>query len=225
VAGAAGLRDDPGGSDAEVIARSLADPEFLAIRTRARRRRRLLAAGGMITAAAAAAIVVPAVLPGSATGTFATKAWAVERHQDGTVTVSFDEVATDPAALQRALRADGVYAFVRVSPVKIAYFKGGGKDYYPACNYSFGAAEPGSVQLAVVVGPGSRQLGTQSWIIRPSAMPDGSSLLIVLWSGPVIDQLLRPLVLDSHQPPTCVPSAGRIFPEAPASGPAGPPGA
>src|SRR5580692_5417621 len=123
-----------------------------AVRPRARRRHRMLAVGGMITAAAAAAIVIPAVLPGSATGTFITKAWAVERHQDGTLTVSFDEVATDPVALQRALRADGVHAFVRSMSMKSAYVKGAGKEFYAACNYSGLDKEPPSVQQAVVGG-------------------------------------------------------------------------
>lgn len=185
----------------------LSAPDAIAaVRPRARRRHRMLAVGGMITAAAATAIVVPAVLPGTATGTFITKAWAVERHQDGTLTVSFDEVATDPVALQRALRADGVHAFVRVMSMKSAYVKGAGKEFYAACNYSGLDSEPPSVQQAVVGGQNSGQRGVQSWIIRPSAMPKRSSLLITLWPSSAVTELLGPIVLGTYQSPTCVPA-------------------
>jgi hypothetical protein len=182
-----------------------------AVRLRARRRHRMLAVSGMITAAAAAAIVVPAVLPGSATGTFVAKAWAVERNQDGTVTVSFNEVATDSAALQRALRADGVHAFVRTMSMKSVYVKGVGKEFYPACNYSGLDKEPPNVQQAVVVGQNSSQRGAQSWTIRPSAMPKRSSLLITLWPSSAVSVLLNPTVLSTYQPPTCVPAKPPAF--------------
>jgi hypothetical protein len=189
------------------LAGVLSAPDAIsAVRPRARRRHRMLAVGGMITAAAAAAIVIPAVLPGSATGTFITKAWAVERHQDGTLTVSFDEVATDPVALQRALRADGVHAFVRSMSMKSAYVKGAGKEFYAACNYSGLDKEPPSVQQAVVGGQNSGHRGAQSWIIRPSAMPKRSSLLITLWPSSAVTELLGPIALSTYQPPTCVPA-------------------
>lgn len=170
------------------------------------RRHRMLAVGGVITAAAAAALVVPAMLPGSATGTFITKAWAVERRPDGTVTVSFHELAIAPVALQRALRADGVHAFVRVMPVKSVYVKGVGKVYYRTCSYSGISKEPPSIQHAVVAGHGASQSAVQSWRIRPSAMPGRSSLLITLWSSSAASALLNPVVLRTHQPPTCVPA-------------------
>jgi len=190
----------------ERLAGVLSAPDATAaVRPRARRRHRMLAAGGMITAAAAAAIVVPAVVPGSATGTFVTKAWSVERNQDGTVTASFHEVVTDPVALQQALRADGVHAFVKVMSMKSAYVKGAGEEYYTACNYSGLDKEPPSVQQAVVgqnVGP----RGAQSWTIRPSAMPNRSSLLITLWPSSVVTVLQSPVVLSTYQPPVCVPA-------------------
>jgi hypothetical protein len=175
------------------------------VRSRAWPRHRMLGAGAVITAAAAAAIVVPAVLPGSATGTFVTKAWAVERNQDGTVTVSFDEVATGSAALQRALRADGVHAFVRVLPMKTAYVKGAGREFYAACNYSGLDKEPLSVQQAVIQ-QNFGQSRDQSWTIRPSAMPGKSSLLITLWPSSAVSVLLNPVVLSTYQPPACVPA-------------------
>ena len=177
-----------------------APAETAAVRPQARRRHRMLAAGGVIMAAAAAAIVVPAVLPSSATGTFVTKAWAVERQQDGTVTVSYNAVANDPAGLQRALRADGIHAFVLVTPMKSAYVKGMGKVFYAACNYPSLDREPPSVKQAVVgVAPNG------GWTISPSAMPKRSSLLIALWPSPVFTIQLSPIVLSTYQAPTCVP--------------------
>lgn len=58
------------------------------------------------------AIVVPAVLPGGAGAAFATKAWAVERHADGTVTLTLDQEFSDLNGLQATLRADGVPAII-----------------------------------------------------------------------------------------------------------------
>ena len=62
-----------------------------------------MAAAGVCTA-----IVVPVLLPGSTPTSFGTKAWAVQRNADGTVTVRIAQFAFDGAALQQALEAEGV---------------------------------------------------------------------------------------------------------------------
>jgi hypothetical protein len=77
---------------------------------RPRRRRRTLTVAG-IAAAACAAIVVPVALPSPAAPRLVTAAYAVQRHPDGTVSVSIRQLA-DPVGLQRALRAVGVPAVV-----------------------------------------------------------------------------------------------------------------
>ena len=54
-------------------------------------------------AIAALAVTLSIAAPGGADGTFVTKAWAVERNPDGTVTVTMDQQIQDPAGVQRAL--------------------------------------------------------------------------------------------------------------------------
>ena len=69
------------------------------------RKTRFAMVGGLVATATAAAIVVPSMLPdgaGSAT------AWAVDRNQDGTVTVTLGQEFSDPAGLQQTLRRDGI---------------------------------------------------------------------------------------------------------------------
>jgi hypothetical protein len=166
-------------------------------------RKRFLMAGGL-AAAAAAAIVLPAVLPGSADGAFAAKAWAVERHDDGTVTLTLDQEFSDLHGLQAALRADGVPAIVSVIPWEITRSHGGIRAIQ-VCGYGSLDREPPSVEQAVITHPMVRvyvayanpsfaigvskaraKPGMQSVealdqsvsIIHPSAMPPGSVLFI-----------------------------------------------
>ena len=141
-------------------------------------------------AIAAIAVTLAVVLPGGADGTFATKAWAVGRNPDGTVTVTADEQLQDPAGLQRALREDGITAYVQLNAMSSQQQSGG-----PACSYAHLDMAPEAVQTAVVTtnqisvksdGTGSVKLPTGhpvvadlvSWTIHPSAMPPGSSILL-----------------------------------------------
>ena len=83
-----------------------------------RRRRRRIALGIAAAAAGAcAAIVVPAVLPGSSPTSFVTKAWAVQRNADGTVTMRITQFVFNGSTLQQALQAEGVPALVRFQAV------------------------------------------------------------------------------------------------------------
>jgi hypothetical protein len=98
---------------------------------RARRRIPAAAALGAAAAVAAVAVTVTGALPAGHPAASRAKlpdarlaAWSVTRRADGTVNVTFRQ-ATDPAGLQRALRADGVPASVtfagRQNPACRAY--------------------------------------------------------------------------------------------------------
>jgi hypothetical protein len=176
-----------------------------------RRRRRLLMAGGIVTAAAAAAIVVPAVFPGGTSGTFIAKAWAVERNGDGSVTFSISKSFDDPAGLRRALKADGVTAFVVINRLIT-----GGSATYDACEFDSADFAPGVVQKAVVTlgghvdAPPGQVVVWPTWTLRPAAMPQGSALLIASWlpvnrHDPSASTMI-PMVLRADRLPPCVPS-------------------
>ena len=178
--------------------------------SRPRRRHRLLVAGGIATAVAAAAIVVPAVLPGGTNETFITNAWAVERNGDGSVTFSVSKQFDDPAGLQRALKANGVTAFVIINRLIV-----GGSYTYDACNYVNLDLEPDAIQKAVVTLGGHvdalpDQVTWPTWTLHPAAMPRGSALLIASWLPLDRDtnnvSAMIPLVLRTDRLPTCTPN-------------------
>jgi hypothetical protein len=176
-----------------------------------RRRRRLLTAAGIVTAAAAAAIAVPAALPGGTNGTFITKAWAVERNADGSVTFSTSKQFNDPAGLRRALKATGVKAFVVINRLidTPAYS-------YDACDYDVANFAPQAVQKAVVTlgghvdAPPGQVVVWPTWTLHPAAMPQGSALLIASWlpanrHDPSAGAMV-PMVLRTDRLPVCVPN-------------------
>jgi hypothetical protein len=85
-----------------------------------RGRRRIAGIAGAIVIVAGSVLTAAALLPGGAAGTaplpsgpvrFHTTAWTVAKGPDRTVTVLVRQLS-DPAGLQRALRADGVPAAV-----------------------------------------------------------------------------------------------------------------
>jgi hypothetical protein len=151
-------------------------------------RRPVLLAGAAAAAAACAAIVVPAILPAGSSGSVVTAAWAVQRDSDGTVTVTLKDVF-DLGGLQQALDSAGIPARVITVPTNPPTYTGPlvaaspasqvtvSGCFYPATGSSFA---PAPVQQAVVTqvttAPGSpiRAL----YVIRPSAMPPGSVLLV-----------------------------------------------
>lgn len=156
-----------------------ARPQF---RGAPRRRRRLALAAGAVAVAAAVAIAVPVLLPAHDAGPFVTAAWAVQPNPDGTFKVTFKELH-DPAGLQRALRADGVAAYVRYIPWKRGRIDGTIATWPAfACSPDGGPTEPGRVADAVFPsGPFPRQDGSDTWIvIRPSAMPNGTAIFITM---------------------------------------------
>jgi hypothetical protein len=178
---------------------------------RRRRRRRILIAGGIVTAAAAAAIAVPAVLPGGTNGSFITKAWAVERNADGSVTFSTSKQFDDPAGLRRALKATGVTAFVVINRLIDTP-----ASTYDACDYAVADFAPQAVQKAVVTlgghvdAPPGQVVVWPTWTLHPAAMPRGSALLIASWRpvnrhDPSAGAMI-PMVLRTDRLPACVPT-------------------
>jgi hypothetical protein len=169
--------------------------------------RTALAAGGAALAVGGA-VVLPTVLsPGHEGGSLVTSAWAVQARKDGTVKVTIKD-ASDPAGLQRALRALGINAFV-VSPRGYKALGPGGC-HFPARSPLY---SPVAVQRAVVPQPppvpptpGSPRVLA---IIHPAAMPKGSALFILdalsaLPNGGHILTVGWPTVLKSDKLPQCV---------------------
>jgi hypothetical protein len=132
-----------------------------------RARRRAPRVAGALALAGGAALAVTALLPASHQRTAQLAAWTVAKQSDGTITVAIREM-NDPAALQRALRADGL-------PVSV----GLGKN--PACQRYFPLTTPVAQQMAVegrVVQLQGRSLSSFVMTIHPSALPSGAGLEI-----------------------------------------------
>jgi len=172
-------------------------------RRRVSRKARFAMAGGLAAAAAAAAaIVVPAALP-SGGGAFTGTAWAVTSQSNGTVTISLNQEFSDPAGLERALRADGITAYVRSFPWVTS-----GHAMHPACYYNL---QNDTVHAHVVVSehfpPPHSSLGEWSWTIRPSALPKGSALFLFIGTdkGNIVS-IGEPAVLRNSRAPVCVPA-------------------
>jgi len=191
-----------------------ARPSSLWLRWVRRRPARLIAGAVAAAAAAVAAIVVPAVAPGTAGQSFAGKAWAVEWHGDGTVNVTLDPSSfKDLAGLQRALRADGIMAYVTRGSFKIRV-AGGNYHFSESCYFDPADDASPAVQKAVVTS--NRMLNADSnsrsaaiWTIRPAAMPAGSALLIVggtIPQTPGSSYALLPVVLRHARMPACIPN-------------------
>lgn len=173
--------------------------------------RRPLVLTAAVAAAVGIAVLVPVMLPGDTAGPFAARAWAVQRNDDGTVTVTINQ-AHDPAGLQRMLRADGVRAYVRYSPW-VVKSSNGSTTSYPAeqCQQS----GPDTVKLppdvTAAVFPYVKNTADFSYAfnIRPSAIPKGATVLIqVTFNGSGLqDQGLdvETQVLANDLPPACTP--------------------
>jgi hypothetical protein len=169
-------------------------------------------------AIAAIAVTLSVVLPGGPDGTFVTKAWAVERNPDGTVTVTMNQQFQDPAGVQRALEKDGITAYVQVNAMSKGQ-SGGGQ----ACSYAHLDRAPEAVQKAVIT---TNQIPVESngtspvklpsghpvvadlvsWTIHPSAMPPGSSILFADWLSSAFSLLMHPAVLSTDATPICTPT-------------------
>jgi hypothetical protein len=202
------------------------------------------------TATAAVALVLTSG-PGAApthdgtAGSVGTTAWTVREDTDGTITINIRQFA-DLTALQQTLQADGINAIVRSIPLVTP--DGNPANAYPACTYATTNDAPQAVQRAVVQsalpgpGPGSvpgsagssvheaaagsggpghgpGQHGT--FIIHPSAMPQGSALFIASAVQTSSDSAsgvgIGPVVLNNDTVPACVPGSAPTPPPLPAS--------
>ena len=178
-----------------------------------RRRRRRIALGIAAAAAGAcAAIVVPAVLPGSSPTSFVTKAWAVQRNADGTVTMRITQFVFNGSTLQQALQAEGVPALVRFQAVYAPSYQVTDPGNAPGvCLPPASSEVPAAVQAAVISlhrfttkkGKGAE------FVIHPSAMPTGSVLYVssatILTSSPGRTGAVSIGVLKQDRLPPCAP--------------------
>jgi hypothetical protein len=205
----------PGNADELTEAARRRVARTLGIPARPGRRRparsRLLLAAGAIATATAATIVVPAVLPGRDPGSLVTAAWAVQHNANGTVRVTMKQ-ARDAAGLQRALRADGIAAYVRIMP----WVSDPDEPLtaWPAenCGPAGGPPVPRKIVEAVFPFPagGDPDQG-YAVTIRPSAIPKGNAILIeVTWSQgqPIFGIDIGDMVMGTTKPPVCTPARG-----------------
>jgi hypothetical protein len=151
------------------------------------RRRILLGAVAGLTAAAAA-VVVPAVLPDGGPPSVTTRAWAVEPAGHGTVRVTVRELL-DPAGLERALRAQGVPAYVQFLPGTVR--RKGNLYVAPVCRYTRNGAplrvSPRESQRVFTI-PSDTQSSRISLFIHPAAIPTGTAVLIWIQGTPPLEQ-------------------------------------
>jgi hypothetical protein len=160
-----------------------------------RYRRRLVLGAAAAAAAVGAVVAVPAVLPGSA-GSIVTKAWAVTRSPDGTITVTIKQTLRDQTALQRALRAEGVPAYVR-SMRGCAYWEPMG-----------GLEEIRANDLKAVLfppAPGNKGKTLSEIIIHPGALRKGWALFIG-GSPARSGWTIQMYIMTNDHPPVCVPA-------------------
>jgi hypothetical protein len=177
-------------------------------RPRPRRRHVLLAAA----TAAAAIVVAAAILPGRDGSPMVTAAWVVHHNANGTIKVTMKQ-ARDAAGLQRALRADGITAYVRYVPW--VSDPGGPVTAWPAENCSqeaVGRPVPGRVVEAVFPFPagGGPEQG-YALTIRRDAIPAGDAILIqVTWTQgrPDLGIDVQDSVMSTTAPPVCTANRG-----------------
>ena len=164
---------------------------------RARLRPRILGAAAAAAVAVAVSVAVSVALPAShpsashpaSRPAAHLAAWTVTRQADGTIHVSFFGELRDPAALQRALRADGV-------PASVTFIG----QQNPACRIDavqqrLSDSRARALARAYIRShPGSHpNTGNGTWLapdrpgdalaIRPAALPSGDGLQIAVMRG------------------------------------------
>jgi hypothetical protein len=194
--------------------------------------KRLALTGGIAATAAAAAVVamvLPTATPRTGGSQVTEAAWTVDLKQDGTVTLTIQQVFANLDGLQQTLRSDGVYATVALIPWKISHVNGG-IQAIQSCGYGRYIAKnsaPVSVQHAVITHPEMKTIyvyagkdssivkktGTgpdpSTWIIHPGAMPRGSVLFIV--ASPTVKNenvggaVGNPVILRGERAAVCAP--------------------
>jgi hypothetical protein len=136
----------------------------------------------------------------------------VKHNANGTIKVTLKQ-ARDAAGLQRALRADGITAYVRIAPW--VSDPGGKVTAWPAeeCDQARGGHPvPGKIVDAVFPFPaGGGPNEGYAVTIRPSAIPAGDAILIqVTWSQgqPGLGIDVEDQVMSTTKPPVCTPARG-----------------
>jgi hypothetical protein len=153
-------------------------------RRRARRRIPGLAVAFAVAAGVAIAVttLLPASHPGSPPGV-QLAAWTVVKQADGTVSVTIRELS-DPAGLQRTLRADGI-------PATVTFFG----QMPPACQrYPVGIAQINKIFTGRQVG------GFPVMVIHPAALPPGTGVAI---NPPASQPIVRVAFGLVHASPPC----------------------
>ena len=159
-----------------------------------RGRRSVMLAATVVAVVIAAVLAVPALLPGGA-GSFVTKAWAVQRGPNGTITVTIRKTLTDQAGLQRALRADGVPAYVR-SMAGCKYWQP--RDGLKQTRQDWKAM--------IFPAPFNHDNNFSAIIIHPAALPKGYAVFI---GGSAVPHgvAAQMFIMRDDGPPVCVPGA------------------
>jgi hypothetical protein len=158
-----------------------------------RARRRVPGVAATLGAAAVAAVAVSVALPAGhlaashpgashpASGpAVQLAAWTVTRQADGSVQVTFRE-ATDPAGLQRTLRADGVSVSVTFTghqnpacrPYPVS-----GSQAEPSLGQPFGGPMGSVLPRDFIHNPKLAYTTPYALVINPSALPSGAGLQI-----------------------------------------------
>jgi hypothetical protein len=154
-------------------------------RLRARRRIPGIAVALAVTAGAAMAVIgllPPSHHPGSPPGT-QLAAWTVIKQTDGTISVTIRELS-DPAGLQRTLRADGI-------PANVTFF---GQMPRACQRYPVGIAQINRIFT------GRQVDGFPVMVIHPAALPPGAGVAI---NPPASQPIVRVAFGLVHASPQC----------------------
>jgi hypothetical protein len=167
-----------------------------------RTRRRLTLSAAAVAAAASAVIAGPALLPASTGSSLVTPAWAVQQSPHGTITITIRKTLSNQAGLQRALRSDGIQAYVR-SMTGCQYWEPPG-----------GITQIRTSSKALLFPePGNSDRNFSEIIIHPAELPKGDAVFIGgatfksgTDKGGTEGQLF---IMRDDGPPVCVPARGQ----------------
>jgi hypothetical protein len=164
----------------------------------ARRRHMLTGLAGTAVVTIGAALAVITLLPASHQATRSVSArlaaWTVTRQADGDISVTIRELS-DPAGLQRRLRADGVPASVRFFP----------SHHQPNPCQGYDGSQALQHKVAQNLRPGRPRERSTFLIIHPSVLPAGAGVGLQVSSsaghphGPGLHQIGLSLVRASPQ--------------------------
>lgn len=145
-----------------------------------RRYRRIPAlAAGSAAVVLGLALGIPALTSGTAPADAKLAAWTVTKEPSGIVLVTVGQLS-DPAGLQRTLRADGI-------PVRVGFYPEADlTPPLPASCQKVSMADQADAQLQskIMVPIAASQLHSTSFGIRPAAIPQGVGLYLTVYTSP-----------------------------------------